>query len=356
MKLVTIGLSGGVDSAVAAYLLVSAGYQVNAVFMKNWEEDDRESYCADAIDIQDAEQVCQKLNIPFAVVNFSRAYWDKVFALFLSEYQAGRTPNPDVLCNSEIKFKAFLEYAETHGADYIATGHYVRRTDSMPYLLLKGRDASKDQSYFLHQLNPYQLQKSLFPVGGYSKQTIRHIAKTLGFKNYAKKGSTGICFIGERPFQAFLQQYLLTAPGDIETLEGKRIGKHSGLFNYTLGQRQGLKIGGQAGYAELPWYVVAKDLKRNVLLVVQGENHPTLFSKTLFTKQIHWISDTKPPYPFRCTAKIRYRQIEQPCTLYPEQHGYRVDFETPQRAITPGQFVVFYEEEQCLGGGVIELV
>lgn len=354
MKLVTIGLSGGVDSAVAAYLLVSQGYQVNAVFMKNWEEDDRETYCPDAIDIQDAEQVCQKLNIPFTVVNFSRTYWDKVFAWFLSEYQAGRTPNPDVLCNSEIKFKAFLDYAETQGTDYIATGHYVRRTDSSPYLLLKGCDSAKDQSYFLHQLNPYQLQKSLFPIGKYSKQEVRQIAKTVGFKNYSKKGSTGICFIGERPFQAFLQQYLHTAPGDIETLEGKRLGKHSGLFYYTIGQRQGLKIGGQAGFPELPWYVVAKDFKRNVLVVVQGGEHPALFSKTLFTKQIHWISGTQPQYPFHCAAKIRYRQIEQPCIVYPELPGYRVDFETPQRAITPGQYVVFYEGEQCLGGGAVE--
>lgn len=350
---VMVGLSGGVDSSVCSALLLEQGYAVYAVFMKNWEEDDSETHCRDAKDIQDAKKVCEKLNIPLQVINFSKVYWDNVFSFFLAEYQAGRTPNPDVLCNSEIKFRAFLEYAERMGAEYIATGHYVRRTLTSPYSLLKGCDPNKDQSYFLHTLNQYQLQKSLFPVGEMSKTEVRHIAKKLGFKNYAKKDSTGICFIGERRFKAFLQNYLPAQPGDIETIDGNRIGQHDGLMYYTLGQRQGLKIGGRRGFAELPWYVAVKDLQRNVLVVVQGENHSALFSKNLRAQKIHWILGISPTYPFSCFAKVRYRQKEQACTIEKEGIGYKVAFKTPQRAITPGQSVVFYEGEVCLGGGVI---
>ncbi len=352
---IIVGLSGGVDSSVAAFLLKEAGHTVEGVFMKNWEGDDTETYCSAAKDIADAQAVCDRLNIDLHVVNFSDQYWERVFTYFLDEYRAGRTPNPDILCNKEIKFKAFLDYAKQKGADYIATGHYVRsRKEDNQVTLLKGRDPQKDQSYFLHALNEVQLAQSLFPVGDLPKREVRAIAEKLGFNNHAKKDSTGICFIGERKFKAFLNQYLPAQPGEIETLNGEILGRHDGLMFYTMGQRQGLNLGGKKGKAEAPWYVADKDIKRNVLIVVQGDQHPALFKKSLITGLLHWIN-SPPTLPLTVMAKTRYRQGDQPCLIEPvDSFHYRVIFEQPQRAITPGQSIVFYRDEVCLGGGIIE--
>lgn len=354
-KHIIVGMSGGVDSSVAAYLLKKAGHHVQGIFMKNWEADDTDAYCPAAEDMADAQAVCDQLGIELSMVNFADQYWERVFAYFLEEYRAGRTPNPDILCNKEIKFSAFLDYAKQRGADYIATGHYVRsRQDTNGTYLLKGTDPLKDQSYFLHALNEAQLSQSLFPVGDLPKQEVRAIAEQLGLKNHAKKDSTGICFIGERKFKSFLNEYLPAQPGTIETIEGEKIGTHDGLMFYTIGQRQGLCIGGRKGKSESPWYVAEKDLARNVLIVVQGDQHPALFKPSLVTSAIHWINQP-PTLPVNLQAKTRYRQADQACVVeQTENQQYRITFEHPQRAITPGQSIVFYRDDICLGGGIIE--
>ncbi|QQD21435.1 tRNA 2-thiouridine(34) synthase MnmA [Oceanospirillaceae bacterium ASx5O] len=352
---VIVGMSGGVDSSVSAYLLMQQGYQVEGLFMKNWDEDDGTEYCTAKEDLADAQQVCDKLGIKLHQANFAAEYWDNVFEYFLAEYKAGRTPNPDILCNREIKFKAFLEYAKVLGADLIATGHYVRRRDENGQtLLLKGLDPNKDQSYFLHAVGGNEIAQTLFPVGELEKPEVRRIAEQQGLVTASKKDSTGICFIGERRFRDFLKQYLPAQPGVIETDSGDVIGEHQGLMYHTLGQRQGLGIGGLSGYSDDPWFVAGKDLERNILIAVQGKNHPLLFKEWLTASQIFWVND-EPALPLRCTAKVRYRQDDQPCLVeaLPEG-GYRVTFDQPQRAITPGQSVVFYLDDICLGGGVIE--
>ncbi len=352
---VIVGMSGGVDSSVAAHLLQQAGYQVEGLFMKNWEEDDGTEYCTAQEDLADAKAVCDKLGLTLHTANFAAEYWDNVFEHFLQEYRAGRTPNPDVLCNREIKFKAFLEYATELGADLIATGHYVRREDHADGArLIKGLDPGKDQSYFLCEVSSDCIARSLFPIGEMYKAEVREVAARLGLATHDKKDSTGICFIGERRFKDFLEQYLPAQPGQIETTEGDVIGSHSGLMYYTLGQRQGLGIGGLARYPEAAWYVVDKDLQRNVLVVGQGNANEDLFSRALIAAAPAWIN-TAPHLPLACTAKIRYRQADQECTVTAQDDGrIRVDFTEPQRAVTPGQYIVLYQNEQCLGGAVIE--
>lgn len=351
---IVVGMSGGVDSSVAAFLLKKAGHQVQGIFMKNWEGDDTDQYCPAAKDWEDAQAVCDLLNIPLQQINFADVYWERVFTHFLAEYRAGRTPNPDILCNKEIKFRAFLNYAKQLGADYIATGHYVRSlTEKNKSFLLKGKDDSKDQSYFLYALDQDQLSHSLFPVGDLTKKEVRMIANQQGLITHDKKDSTGICFIGERKFKTFLNDYLPAQPGNIETISGKVMGQHDGLMFYTLGQRQGLQIGGQADGLASAWYVAKKDIARNVLIVVQGNDHPALFQESLIASPIHWINET-PSFPFHVTAKTRYRQIDQACTVEKiEADHYRVIFSQPQRAITPGQSIVFYQQDICLGGGII---
>jgi len=351
---VILGMSGGVDSSVAAWLLKEQGYDVEGLFMKNWEQDDTNDYCAAAQDLADAQAVCDQLHIKLHAVNFAQAYWDRVFALFLAEYKAGRTPNPDILCNKEIKFKAFLEHAESLGADYIATGHYAKVDQGR---LLKSKDRDKDQTYFLHAVNPEALKKTLFPVGEYLKQEIREIAKELNLVTHHKKDSTGICFIGERRFKTFLQEYLLTKPGDIIDTQGKHLGTHHGLMFHTIGQRQGLGIGGGHSSLNEPWYVVDKDMTNNTLIVAQGADHPMLFAQGLTCGEIHWLTPLKSELPLTCYAKIRYRQTEQACIISPPDKGqHHVIFSVPQRAITPGQYIVFYDKNQCLGGAVIEQI
>jgi len=354
---VVVGLSGGVDSSVAAYLLKRQGYKVIGVFMKNWEEDDTDEYCSAAEDMADAKAVADKLNIPFKTINFAAEYWDNVFEYFLQEYKAGRTPNPDIMCNKEIKFKAFIDYASMLGASYIATGHYARIDRNTPkdVKLLRGLDANKDQSYFLHGLNQAQLSKAIFPLGELEKPLVRAIAEEQGFVTAKKKDSTGICFIGERKFIDFLQTYITAQPGDIEDDRGKVIGRHSGLMYHTLGQRKGIGIGGLADASDEPWYVVAKDIKRNVLIVGQGHDHILLQSNGLVTSQIDWIASEKPSKAFNCTAKSRYRQADFECRVEPHHSDrWRVVFEQQQRAVTPGQSVVFYQQDICLGGGTID--
>ncbi|WP_120995326.1 tRNA 2-thiouridine(34) synthase MnmA [Stutzerimonas urumqiensis] len=352
---VIVGMSGGVDSSVSALLLLEQGYQVEGLFMKNWEEDDGTEYCTAKDDLADAQAVCETLGIKLHTANFSAEYWDNVFEHFLAEYRAGRTPNPDILCNREIKFKAFLDYALMLGADLIATGHYVRRRDRHGRCeLLKGLDPNKDQSYFLHAVGGEQLARTLFPVGELEKPEVRAIAEKHGLATARKKDSTGICFIGERRFTDFLKQYLPAQPGAIETTEGVAVGQHSGLMYHTIGQRQGLGIGGLREADPTPWYVVGKDLDRNVLIVAQGNEHPMLFSGTLTASDIYWVNPVDVSTPLRLTAKVRYRQSDQACTLSRSADGYVVTFDEPQRAVTPGQSVVFYDAEVCLGGGVIE--
>lgn len=356
---IIVGMSGGVDSSVAALLLKERDYEVSGLFMKNWEEEDT-GHCTAAEDAIDALGVCEQLNIPLDAVNFSKEYWDNVFSYFLEEYKSGRTPNPDILCNKEIKFKAFLDYALKQGAERIATGHYARITNKDGnYQLLKGLDPEKDQSYFLFRLNQYQLSKAIFPVGELNKKEVRELAFKSGFANHAKKDSTGICFIGEMAFKEFLNQYLPAKPGEIRSVDNTVLGEHDGLMFHTIGQRKGLGIGGIHGNTGKnsgePWYVVDKNLDDNSLVVAQGKNHPLLFKDALVCSQIHWISDTPPKFPLQCTAKIRYRQQDQDCKIHQQdKDNYHVKFYHPQRAVTPGQSIVFYHDEICIGGGIIE--
>jgi tRNA-specific 2-thiouridylase len=350
---VIVGLSGGVDSAVAALLLVEQGYRVEGLFMDNWDDDD--GYCTAAEDFQDARQVAEQLDIPLHKVDFAAEYRERVFSHFLDAYRAGLTPNPDVLCNSEIKFKAFLDYAERLGAEKIATGHYARtRQTADGVQLLRGLDAGKDQSYFLHAVNPAALARALFPVGELQKSEVRARARAAGFDNFAKKDSTGICFIGERRFREFLQRFLPTEPGEMVTPQGRTIGRHLGLAFYTLGQRQGLGIGGVKGAPDEPWYVVAKAPEQNRLIVAQGHDHPLLFANGLIARRLHWMVGDPPSESFTGTAKIRYRQRDQACSVEMDGDTAQVRFDEPQRAVTPGQYCVFYRGEICLGGGVIE--
>jgi len=356
-KKVIVGMSGGVDSSVSAYLLLEQGYQVEGLFMKNWEEDDNDEYCLAAEDLKDAQNVADKLGIELHTINFAAEYWDNVFEYFLEEYKAGRTPNPDIMCNKEIKFKAFLEYAaEDLGADYIATGHYVRRRNvEGKWQLLRGLDDNKDQSYFLYTLGEEHVAKTLFPVGDIEKPLVRKIAEEQGLITHDKKDSTGICFIGERKFKDFLSRYLPAQPGIIETAEGEEIGQHEGLMYHTLGQRKGLHIGGLAKYGDDPWYVVDKDVARNVLIVGQGVDHPRLYSNGLIAKQLHWVDRAPITVPMRAMVKTRYRQTDIPCTITPINNAMiEVVFDEPQKAVTPGQSAVFYQAEVCLGGGIIE--
>ena len=356
-KKVICGMSGGVDSSVSAFILQQQGYQVEGLFMKNWEEDDDTDYCTAAADLADAQAVCDKLGIKLHKINFAAEYWDNVFEHFLSEYKAGRTPNPDILCNKEIKFKAFLEYAaEDLGANYIATGHYVRRRGADDKAqLLRGLDANKDQSYFLYTLSSKQVGQSLFPVGDIEKPIVRAIAEDLGLITAKKKDSTGICFIGERKFKDFLARYLPAQPGNIRTVEGDIIGRHDGLMYHTLGQRKGLGIGGVKGAGEEAWYVVEKDLVNNELIVAQGHDHSALLSTGLIAQQLHWVDRQPIREPLRCTVKTRYRQTDVPCTIEPiDDESIKVIFDEPQIAVTPGQSAVFYLDEVCLGGGIIE--
>uniref|UniRef100_A0A486XY24 tRNA-specific 2-thiouridylase MnmA n=1 Tax=Rheinheimera sp. BAL341 TaxID=1708203 RepID=A0A486XY24_9GAMM len=356
-KKVIVGMSGGVDSSVSAYLLIQQGYQVEGLFMKNWEEDDNDEYCAAAEDMRDAQAVCDKLGIVLHKVNFAAEYWDNVFEYFLAEYKAGRTPNPDIMCNKEIKFKAFLEFAaEALGADYIATGHYVRRRKQNDHWqLLRGLDNNKDQSYFLYTLGEEHVAQTLFPVGELEKPAVRAIAEQKGLITHDKKDSTGICFIGERKFKDFLQQYLPAQPGDIITVDGAVIGRHEGLMYHTLGQRKGLGIGGLRDGGDEPWYVVGKNLEANQLVVAQGHDHPSLLSAGLVASQLHWTDRKGPQQPLRCSVKTRYRQTDIPCLLTPLGNGtVQVQFDCPQKAVTPGQSAVFYLDEVCLGGGIID--
>ncbi len=356
---VVVGLSGGVDSAVSAWLLKQQGCDVVGLFMKNWEDDDDSEYCSSNIDFVDAAAVADVIGIELEHVNFAAEYKDRVFAEFLREYQAGRTPNPDVLCNAEIKFKAFLDHAMRLGAEKIATGHYARvREREGRFELLKGLDPTKDQSYFLHRLNQAQLGKTLFPLGELKKTAVRRIATEIGLPNAKKKDSTGICFIGERPFREFLNRYLSHAPGPIEDDRGRVLGRHVGLSFYTLGQRQGLGIGGvkdkgTRGAADHePWYVARKEFDRNVLRVVQGHDHPWLLSRTLVADDMAWVAGHAPAAG-DFAAKTRYRQDDAPCTLRQLDRGFELCFAQPQWAVTPGQSAVVYAGEVCLGGGVI---
>ena len=351
-----VGMSGGVDSSVSAYLLMQQGYKVEGLFMKNWEEDDTEEYCSASIDLADAEKVCDKLGIPLHTVNFSSEYWDNVFEHFLEEYRAGRTPNPDVMCNKEIKFKAFLDHAHRLGASRIATGHYVRSDKTAgAYRLLRGLDDNKDQSYFLYLLNQQQISHALFPIGELEKPEVRRIAAEQQFDVFDKKDSTGICFIGERKFKDFLQRFLPAQPGEMQSVDGELLGQHSGLMYYTIGQRQGLGIGGTENGSDQPWYVVEKHLSTNTLKVAQGHDHPQLFHRYCTTTDLHWIGQKPNSLPFRCSARVRYRQQDQGCVVSDiQQETATICFDQPQRAITPGQALVFYDDQVCLGGGTIE--
>ena len=353
-ELVILGMSGGVDSSVAAWQLLQQGYEVQGLFMSNWEDED-DAYCTAARDYQDARLVCEQLQIPLHKVDFSGEYRQRVFDHFLAEYRAGRTPNPDVLCNREIKFGVCFDYARRLGADLVATGHYARISETAPTQLLKAVDPAKDQTYFLHSMPADALARTRFPIGGMRKSEVRNLAHQLALPVFDKKDSTGICFIGERPFQQFLERYLPAQPGHIEDPDGRRLGQHRGLMYYTLGQRQGLGIGGTDSASGEPWYVASKDLARNALIVVQGAQHPALLQGSLRASACTWIAGSPPADHFVCRAKIRYRQADQECTV--QMHAddsCEVRFAAPQRAITPGQYVVFYLEDICLGGAVIE--
>lgn len=356
-KHIVVGISGGVDSAVTALKLANQGHHLQAVFMQNWQSDNNDPYCSAEQDLSDAKSVCDQIGIPLKVVNFSKQYWDLVFQRCLDDFAQGFTPNPDILCNSEIKFSCFMQHAFELGAEYIATGHYVRSShEEKHYQLLRGLDPSKDQSYFLYALNQAQLKHSIFPLGNIKKSQVREIAHKAKLTNSNKADSTGICFIGERRFKPFLAEYMLAKPGRIEDEHGNHIGSHDGLMFYTLGQRKGLQIGGCKGYQELPWYVINKKQQDNILIVGQGHQHPQLLSKKLITKKMHWIKGeaaTK-TWPLQCMAQIRYRQKPAICTITPTENGcYQVDFNEAQWAITPGQSIVIYQETVCLGGAII---
>lgn len=351
---VVLGMSGGVDSSVAALLLKEQGFEVIGIFMKNWDDTDEFGHCTAEEDAEDVRRVCDQIGIPFYTVNFEKQYYDKVFSYFLDEYRAGRTPNPDVMCNREIKFGEFLEKARSLGADYLATGHYARVEEHYgAFRLLRGVDANKDQTYFLNALNQDQLSKAMFPIGHLPKPEVRRIAEAAGLATAKKKDSTGVCFIGERDFKEFLSGYLPAKAGDIRTPDGELKGRHDGLMYYTLGQRQGLGIGG-SGSGE-PWFVAGKDLESNVLIVVQGEKHPALYTTALEATGVNWIAPEKPQGTFRCTAKFRYRQPDQGVSVTVRPDGvWDVAFDQPQKAVTPGQAVVFYDGDVCLGGGTID--
>jgi len=351
---VAVGISGGVDSSVAALMLKNQGYDVIGIFMKNWEENNDE--CTAEEDYSDITSVCGKIGIPFYTVNFTKQYWDRVFKYFLDEYKNGRTPNPDVLCNSEIKFKAFLDYAlNVMGAEYIATGHYVQKKEiEGKYCLLKGEDENKDQSYFLCQISQYQLSKAIFPIGHMHKKEVRQIAADAGLRTALKKDSTGICFIGERNFTQFLSNYLPNQKGIIRDIEGEVVGEHIGLMYYTLGQRRGLGIGGRNNGGR--WYVAEKDLINNELIVVQNSDHPALFSKALTAKKASWISGSPPADKFRCCVKYRYRQPDKTAEITIQNDSIIVEFDQPQKAVCPGQYVVFYDGNICLGGAEIDKI
>ncbi|MDJ0740461.1 MAG: tRNA 2-thiouridine(34) synthase MnmA [Gammaproteobacteria bacterium] len=351
---VVVGLSGGVDSSVAALLLLEHGWQVEGLFMKNWEEDDDADYCSAAEDLADARAVADILDIPLHTVNFATEYWDRVFAHFLDEYRAGRTPNPDVLCNREIKFKAFLDHALGLGATHIATGHYAGvDCGEAACHLLRARDGDKDQTYFLYMLGQRALRHTLFPLSNLDKSEVRRRAASAGFPNHKKKDSTGICFIGEKRFRDFLSQYLPATPGEIRSADGQTIGEHQGLMYYTLGQRQGLGIGGIADTGDQPWYVVEKDTRNNLLIVAQGHDHPLLLRDTLTASQVFWV-DQPPATGSHVMARCRHRQPLQACRVEVSERGLAVSFDTSQRAITPGQSVVLYDGRVCLGGGIID--
>jgi tRNA-specific 2-thiouridylase len=353
---VMLGISGGVDSSVAALLLQQASHEVEGLFMQNWEEDDRSGPCTTDADRKDAVAVCGRLGIPFHARNFAGEYWDGVFEHFLAEYRAGRTPNPDVLCNREIKFKTFLDEAHALGAEKIATGHYAR-VDCVDgrYRLLRAVDSAKDQSYFLHALGQQQLAATLFPLGGIAKPRVREMAREAGLPTHAKKDSTGICFIGERDFRSFLAQYIPARPGEMRTPGGELIGEHQGVMYYTLGQRNGLGIGGRHGASGEAWFVVGKDVAANVLYIAQGGENRWLHSRRLQTETANWIAGALPAAEFRCTARTRYRQGDQACLVSARDVGLEVRFDEPQRAVTPGQSVVFYADDICLGGAVISM-
>jgi len=347
-------MSGGVDSAVAALLLLEQGQRVQGLFMSNWEEDD-DGYCTNAQDFQDARRVCEDLGIPLHKVSFAARYRTEVFEHFLAEHRLGRTPNPDVLCNRQIKFGACFEYAKRLGAARFATGHYARIAHTgSSYRLLKGADSAKDQSYFLHSIDATVLPMVLFPIGDLTKYEVRGRARDAALPVFDKKDSTGICFIGERPFQSFLARYLPAQPGSIESAEGEVIGRHQGLMYYTLGQRHGIGVGGVSGAPEEPWYVAAKDHERNVLIVVQGRDHPLLLNDSFSTGPLHWLVPVPSSRTLTCSVRVRYRQADQACTLAWHERGAQVALHVPQRAITPGQFAVFYDGETCLGGAPIE--
>lgn len=355
---VVVGLSGGVDSSVAALLLDRAGCRVSGLFMKNWEQDDDASYCAAREDLIEAVAAAECIGIDIDAVNFSRRYWTRVFDRFLAEYRAGRTPNPDIFCNTEVKFGAFLDHALAHGAEAIATGHYARVVhEAAGGRLFKAHDRVKDQTYFLHRLSAGQLARSHFPLGGLEKREVRRLAARAGLANHARRDSTGICFIGERRFRDFLVRYLPAGRGPIRDLDGRLLGEHPGALYFTPGQREGLGIGGRAGAPEQPWYVVGKDVARNTLYVAPGRDHPALWHRELLAADTHWIAGRPPPMPWQGTARIRHRQPEQPCRVELLAGGRcHVRFEQDQWAIAPGQSVVFYTGEECLGGAIIEQV
>jgi tRNA-specific 2-thiouridylase len=353
---IVVGMSGGVDSSVAALLLKRRGFDVVGLFMKNWEEDDDDEYCSTRQDLVDCASVAEVIGIELEAVNFSAEYKERVFGAFLAEYSAGRTPNPDVLCNAEIKFKAFLDHALALGAKHIATGHYARLREAAGKIeLLKAVDSSKDQSYFLHRLSQAQLARVMFPLGELKKTEVRSIAKEAGLHNFAKRDSTGICFIGERPFREFLNRYLPKKPGPMRTPEGKTVGEHIGLSFYTIGQRKGVGIGGLKESAGAPWYVCGKDPGKNELIVVQGHDHPLLLSRKLRAEDLAWVSGAAPQARSSYGAKTRYRQADAACRVdRVGEEDLEVEFSTPQWAVTPGQSVVLYREDVCLGGGVIQ--
>lgn len=350
---IVVGMSGGVDSSVTALVLKELGFDVVGIFMKNWDDTDENGVCTATEDFHDVVAVCDHIGIPYYSVNFEKEYWDRVFTYFLEEYKAGRTPNPDVMCNKEIKFKAFLDHALDLGADFVATGHYAQiEVQGDQVRLLRGADPGKDQTYFLNQLNQRQLSQVVFPIGHLLKKEVRRIALEANLPTAGKKDSTGICFIGEKDFKSFLSTYLPAQPGEIrQKSTEKTLGRHDGLMYYTIGQRQGLGLGGPGG----PWFVVDKDLKNNILYVESGADNPYLYFEGLVASQLNWISGKAPSNPLQCTAKFRYRQDDHPCTVVLKEDGScAVTFDKPQRAVTPGQAVVFYRGEECLGGGIID--